>query len=331
MSAATVDDVPNPSSMSNLALSTPSIPVVDETTVNLSPPRADSVSTSLAELASTYTLRRSGSMLEIRARSTQASAPTETAITLQLQEREYHKLLEEDPEMYSCFRECNPTYQLILSTLCKQSRTADQFFLSRWMMWRLYAWGLDKQIQVLFGKVKSGRDVFKLSETVSKDKGVDTIKVKTYGGQFYQKLPKDVESMEKIWRGGVNLWCSWKDHLPLSFEKAEKGIASAHLPMYKTGHLSRILLYGDLVRMGIVTSPSVGELARLLVCAKSGALKGLEIMGCEGKVDEVEVAVSSICDVLNSQLSPSTKALFHEGQGVLSWRQFLRKHLRYCG
>ena len=129
---------------------------------------------------------------------------------------------------------------------------------------------------MLFGKVKSGRDVFKLRETVSKDKGVDTIKVKTYRGQFYQNLPKDVEGMEKIWRGGVNLWCSWKDHLPLSFEK---GIASAHLPMYKTGHLPRILLYGDLVRMGIVTSPTVGELAQLIVRAKSGSLKGLEIMG----------------------------------------------------
>ena len=71
------------------------------------------------------------------------------------------------------------------------------------------------------------------------------------------------------------------DRLPRTFAEAEKSIASSNLPLYTRGWLSQILLYGDLIRMGVVVSPMENEMAELIVKANSGAMRGLEVLGWE--------------------------------------------------
>ena len=46
--------------------------------------------------------------------------------------------------------------------------------------------------------------------------------------------------------------------------------------------------------MGIVVSPSENEIAKLIVKANSDAMRGLEVLGWERKVNEVEEAIHSI-------------------------------------
>jgi hypothetical protein len=131
-----------------------------------------------------------------------SALPTDSLNGLRPHEREYRLLLEDDPEKFSCFREQNPTYRRILTTLEEQSRTRDPVFLARWMIWRVYAWGL-KAVQDRFGALKSGRHGFSAREMISKRDGNDTIKVKTYGAQFGPNVPANVQKINKIWKGSV--------------------------------------------------------------------------------------------------------------------------------
>src|SRR5271154_4724669 len=109
--------------------------------------------------------------------------------------------------------------------------------------------------------------------------GNDAIKVKTYGGQFRPNVPSDLKDINKIWRRAVEIWAHWQEHIPVSFASAEESITSAGTPLYKTGTLSQLLLYGDMVRLGIVMPPTVEEMATLIVKADSDAMRGLEILG----------------------------------------------------
>jgi len=112
--------------------------------------------------------------------------------------------------------------------------------------------------------------------------------------------------------------------LPLTFAEVEISTVSVNLPVYTRGSLSQILLYGDLVRMGIVVSPTELQMVKLIVKANGGAMRGLAVLGWERTVDKVEEAIHSIQDNLNTELSPSIKALFHgEEVGVFDVEHIL--------
>ena len=66
--------------------------------------------------------------------------------------------------------------------------------------------------------------------------------------------------------------------------------------------------------MDVVVSPTDNEMAKLIVKANCGAMRGLEVLGWERNVDGVEEALRSIRDAFNTELSPSAKALFHGGE-----------------
>lgn len=231
-------------------------------------------------------------------------------------ERAYRVQVEEDPEKFSCFREQNSTYRRILTTLERQATTGDPLFLARWMMWRVYAWGL-KDVQDMFvNNLRSGRDVFTARQKirVSKADGNNAIKVKTYGSQFGPNVPSDLNRINKIWKGGVEIWADWQEHLPVSFASAEESFASTDMPIYGAGALSQILLYGDMVRLGIVVSPTAGEMANLLSRANSGAMRGLEILGWRHEETALDKALDMLRETLNRDLSPAAKGLFHGGE-----------------
>jgi hypothetical protein len=270
-------------------------------------PRSSSSSPSLAAVSPIITeLVR---FIEVSA----LPAPADSLNGLQPHERAYRLLLEEDPEQFSCFREQNPTYRRILTTLEEQSRTRDPLFLARWMMWRVYAWGLEA-VQDRFGALKSGRDVFSARENISKRDGNDAIKVKTYGAQFGLNVPSDVQKINKIWNAGLEIWADWQERLPVSFASAQESIASTGIPIYNNGTLSQLLLYGDMARLGIVVSPTVGEMATVIVKGDRGAMRGLEILGWKGQVIAVEEGLEMLHRTLNTLLSPAVKALFHGGE-----------------
>ena len=86
------------------------------------------------------------------------------------------------------------------------------------------------------------------------------------------------------------------------------------IPIYNNGALSRLLLYGDMVRLGIVVSPTVGEMATVIVKGDSGAMRGLEILGWKRQVTAVEEGLEILHRTLNTLLSPAVKALFHGGE-----------------
>jgi len=243
----------------------------------------------------------------------------------QSHELEYGNLIEQNPEMYSPFREQNPTYRLLLATL----KSNYPLYLPRLMMWRVYAFGVGIQVQkqLQLGIVKAVQEFYQnWSKRRDIDGGMNSLEVKVYGGQYYQNVPLDIEKMEKIWNGGLNLWSAWKDHLPQPFMDAEKSIASAGMPMYTGGPFSRALLLGDLVRAGIVTTPTDNEMATLLLKAKSGAMRGLKVMGWELEVQHVADALHSIRGTLNEQLLPSVKDLFYKGKvGVFDVEHILCK------
>jgi len=233
----------------------------------------------------------------------------------------YGILIENDPEMYSPFREQNPTYQLLLSTLNRN----DPFYLSRLMMWRNYGFGLDVQLQkrLQLGVIESVQEFYQIWSNLAK---TNDLRITTYGGQYYQNVPQSLEEMTKIWNGGLKLSSAWKDHLPQTFKDAEKSIASAGMPMYTGGPFSPVLLLGDLVRAGIVTTPTDNEMATLLLKAKSGAMRGLKVMGWELEVQHVADALHSIRGTLNEQLLPSVKDLFYKGKvGVFDVEHILCK------
>ena len=110
------------------------------------------------------------------------------------------------------------------------------------------------------------------------------------------------------------MWSVWSGSLPRTFTDAQKSMASAHMPVYTGGMLSRLLLLGDLVTQGIVVSPTDTEMADLIVKANRGAMKGLEILGCTRTADRLAEALCSISDTLNVESSPSVKSLFHGGE-----------------
>jgi hypothetical protein len=96
--------------------------------------------------------------------------------------------------------------------------------------------------------------------------------------------------------------------------------------MYTGGPFSRVLLLGDLVRAGIVTTPTDNEMATLLLKAKSGATRGLKALGWGLEVQHVAEALRSIRGTLNEQLLPSVKDLFYEGKvGVFDVEHILCK------
>jgi hypothetical protein len=66
--------------------------------------------------------------------------------------------------------------------------------------------------------------------------------------------------------------------------------------------------------LGIVVSPTARELAKLLLRANSGAMRGLEILGWKREETAVEEALEMLCETLNSHLSPVAKGLFHGGE-----------------
>ena len=195
----------------------------------------------------------------------------------------------------------------------------------------MYAWGLEA-VQDRFGALKSGRDVFSAREKISKRDGNDAIKVKTYGAQFGPNVPSDVQKINKIWKAGVEIWADWQERLPLSFASAEKSIASTGIPIYNNGVLSQLLLHGDMVRLGIVVSPTVGEMATIIVKGDSGAMRGLEILGWKRQVTAVEEGLEILHRTLNSLLSPDVKALFYGGEvGLFDIEHVLCKVARKQG
>ena len=242
-----------------------------------------------------------------------SALPADSLNGLSPHDREYRLLLEKDPEKFSCFREQNPTYRSILTTLEGQSRTRHPLFLARWMMWRVYAWGLEA-MQEQFGALKGGRDVFLARQKISMRDGNDAIKVKTYGSQFGPNVPSDVKDINKIWRRGVEIWANWQEHIPVSFASAEKSIASTGIPIYKTGMQSRLLLYGDMVRLGIVMPPTVEEMATLVVKADSGAMRGLEILGWKREITSVGEALEMLHRTLNAHILGNRKLCFMAGR-----------------
>jgi hypothetical protein len=160
---------------------------------------------------------------------------------------------------------------------------------------------------------------------------MDSIKVKAYGGQYYQNVPLNLEKMEKFWNGGLKLWSAWKGHLPRTFMDAEEAIASAGMPIYTGGAFSRIILLGDFVGACIVTSPSDREIATGTLLLKSGtsSMRGLEVLGWEGSVDQITDGLDSIRHTLNEQLLPSVKRLFCGGKvGVFDVEHILCKVFR---
>ena len=112
-------------------------------------------------------------------------------------EHEYNKLIDEHPERYSCFREKNPTYQMVISQL----DVKNPLYLPRLMLWRVYGWGLDFSVQeqLKFHTIRNGREFYMNWSQVLNDKGVNALRVTTYGGLFFGNVPRHVEAMERIW------------------------------------------------------------------------------------------------------------------------------------
>ena len=181
---------------------------------------------------------------------------------LKSHEREYNALTDRHPETYSVFRVRNPTYQSIRSMLRKE----DRFYLAKLMLWRIYVWGLDIEVQkrLQLHQARNAREFHQKWNEVRGELGERALAVTTYGGNFYPHIQKDLEAMQEIWTGGLRLWSEWNRHLPREFLDTHKAITSAKMPVYKTGNLSRILLLSDLVGAGYVVSPTDKELAILI-------------------------------------------------------------------
>ena len=224
---------------------------------------------------------------------------------LKSHEKAYNTLIRHNRETYSIFREKNPTYRLIRLLL----RQEDQFYLAKLMLWRVYAWGLEIEVQkrLQVNKVKNVKEFYQKWNEVRDDLGEYAVTVTTYGGNFYRNVGKDLEGMQAIWDGGVRLWSEWKCHqptnLPQTFSDAHNAIASAKIPIYTNGKLSRMLLLGDLVSEGIVVSPTEKELADVIVKANSGAVRRLQLLGFDCRArDEVAGTLQRIRQHLDDGL-----------------------------
>ena len=104
------------------------------------------------------------------------------------------------------------------------------------------------------------------------------------------------------------------DHLPQPFLKVRTSIASEGMPVYTNGALSCLLILGDLVCLGIAVPPAEDEIAKIIVKANSGAVRGLEVLRYECNVDHVSAALVGIRHALNVELLPSVKILFNGGE-----------------
>jgi hypothetical protein len=175
------------------------------------------------------------------------------------------------------------------------------------MMWRVYLWGLHALQDAVGDEISCAHDIFERQKELSSIGGA--IVVSTYGKRF--KPPMDLQSMEMIWNHGVNLWQNWRDNLPIPFNEAHKAVKAKAAPIYFSGRLSQILLYGDLARLGIIVSPTEPELAALIFQANSGAMSGLDILGFPRHETAVAEALGFLRDTLNSRLPETVKAMFH--------------------
>ena len=233
---------------------------------------------------------------------------------LKSHEKEYNSLINRNPETYSVFREQNPTYELMRSQL----RRNDQFYLSKLILWRVYVWGLDIEIQnrLRLDKVKNAKQFYRKWSEVKNEEGEYAVTVTTYGGQFYPNVPKDLQGMQAIWDGERKLWSEWIiKNFPQKFSDAHNAIASAKMFIYTNGTLSRILLLGDLVCESIVVLPTAKELASLILKANSGAIRGLQLLGLEcHTLDQIAEAIQRIRHDLDVGLSQSVKDLFRGGE-----------------
>src|SRR5579859_3731774 len=95
------------------------------------------------------------------------------------------------------------------------------------------------------------------------------------------------------------------------FEQACKELTGKSVPMYSTGHLSQLLLYGDMSKLGAVIPPTESEVAKLIWKARSGALKELKIPGVADSLNSVKDAFCFLRRALNSNLPKQAKELFH--------------------
>jgi hypothetical protein len=118
-------------------------------------------------------------------------------------EKNYNELIKNDPEKYSPFRESNPTYPLMLAALQQE----DPQYLPRLMMWRVYAWGLDVEVQEQLGlhRIESGSEFYDSWEKVRNRLGKESVRVTTYGRHCTLNVPSTLDGMEEIWNGGETL------------------------------------------------------------------------------------------------------------------------------
>lgn len=218
-----------------------------------------------------------------------------------------------DPETFSCFREDNETYRSLMSFLKVESCLEEPLFLARWIMWRLFAWGLP-ELQNAFGNsISSGQDVVRRRAEVAKANANAAV-VKMYEARICP--PEDLNSIQRIWTHGVRLWENWrKKSLPLSFRDVQLAIQAGRVPIYSTGRSAQLLLFGDIFRLGIMAAPTEGQMAKLLMQADSRALDGLNILGfAHESEDEVEDAFCFLRDALNRHLNKETKLWFHKSE-----------------
>ena len=249
--------------------------------------------------------------IEVSSQSTSISARSQ--IDLRPDEIQYQEKLIADRETFLCFREHNETYRRILASLKPETCKDDPLFLARWMMWRVYLWGLHALQDAVGDEISCARDIFTRQEELSRIGGA--IVVSTYGSQF--RPPMDLKSMEMIWNHGVNIWQKWRNNLPIPFNEAHEAVKAKVAPIYFSGYLSQILLYGDLARLAIIVSPTESELAALIFKAKGGAMRGLDILGFPQYETAVAKAIGSLRDTLNSRLPETVKAMFHGSEASI--------------
>jgi hypothetical protein len=225
----------------------------------------------------------------------------------------YHEKLTQDPECYLCFRERNETYKRALSMLNGESKDKPSF-LARWMLYRTYTWGVSRVQDTLEAEFSCPEDVFDVREAVSREFSDEAAIVTTYGPQYKLRLPTTLDAMKEIWDCGINVWSDWRENLPIPFDQARKSITSRSVPMYSTGYVSQLLLFGDLSRLGIILPPTESQMAKLIWDSRSGARRGLRILGVRESVNGIREAVPQIRTALNDHLPDPVKSLFHSGE-----------------
>jgi hypothetical protein len=195
----------------------------------------------------------------------------------------------------------------MITSLAADAPKNQPLFLARLMMWRLYAWG-NSVVQDSFDQIMDAKDVLQRLEQVRPATSVTT----SYGGRFSANTPTDAAALTRIWNHGVTVWSRWiLQPWPMSFSDSQRDIKGNNVPCYSGGDQSRLLLYGDLARLEIITSPSLTEMGDLIWKANTGALKGLRILGWEGDQSSVEHAIFGLLDAVNASVSSSTKDLLH--------------------